>query len=132
MKKIIALIAFAFTVITASAQEKEIIGNHFELKGKMICDVVMSPPCGILASAVVVEFQILEVSDGTLPPGNVGIIFTCPELFGKDFFKNGETYTITVADKNQASNGWLIANEEALDKYSLPNKLYAVKAEKVD
>lgn len=132
MKKIIALIAFTAALLNTSAQEKAIIGNQLVLTGTIINDVHPSPPCGIIASALVVEFHILDVSNGTLPPGDVGIIVTCPELYGKDFFQTGKTYTITVADENQASFGWSIANKEALDKYNLPKKLYAVEATKVE
>jgi hypothetical protein len=127
MKKIFVLLLLAFTAITTNAQETATIGNNFTFKGKLISDVVKSPQCGIIASAIVLEFKVLDDPNNAISGKTIGIVIPCPELYGKDFFQNGEKYTLTVADKNQETFDYLIANEAALEKYNLPNKLYAVE-----
>ena len=68
------------------------------------------------------EFEIIEFSDSNYKLDSIGVIFTCPEFYENGFFEVGKTYTITVADENQADFGWSIPNESILTKYKLDKK----------
>ncbi len=112
------------------AQSDSIRGNQFELKGKIINEISLTPHCGIIAWGTVIEIKIIEFSDSNYKLDTIGVIFTCPEFYDDGFFEVGKTYTITVADENQADFGWTIPNESILTKYKLEKKLWVIKADK--
>ncbi len=122
------------TVILVSAigfgQTDSIRGNQFELKGKIINEISLTPHCGYFAFGTVIEFEIIEFSDLNYKLDSIAVIFTCPEFYEDGFFEVGNTYTITVADENQADFGWTIPNESILIKYKLDDKLWVIKADK--
>lgn len=91
----------------------------------------MPPYCGTVAFATVIEFEVIAFSDEAYKAKKIGVIFTCPEFYGKDFFVKGATYSIQLADQNQADFGWLIPNEAILKKYKLPVKLWVIEAQKL-
>ncbi len=126
MKKIILLYILMLSSILGIAQTDSIRGNQFELKGKIINEVPLTAHCGIFAWGIVVEFEIIEFSDSTYLSDSIGVIFTCPAIFGEDFFEVGKMYTMTIADENQANFGWMIPNESVLSKYSLDKKLWVI------
>lgn len=113
------------------AQKQKVRGKQFELTGTIIHEVGLSPHCGIFAFATVIEFQIQSFSDPNYTNDSIAVIFTCPELYGADFFQKDAQYQITVADEDQADFGWMLVNQEALNKYTLPKKLWVLEAEKV-
>ena len=112
------------------AQTDSIRGNQFELKGKIINEISLTPHCGYIAFGTVIELEIIEFSDSNYKLDSIGVIFTCPEFFEDGFFEVGKSYTITVADENQADFGWSIPNESILTKYKLSKKLWVIKAVK--
>lgn len=102
------------------------------MKGKLIGEISLPPYCGTKAWGVVAEFEIMEFSDKNYTSEIIAVIFTCPEFYGKGFFKVGDLYQMNVADENQASFGWTILNKSLLDKYGLEKELYVIEAEKVE
>lgn len=111
-------------------QTDSIRGNQFELKGKIINEISLTPNCGTFAWGTVIEFEIIKFSDSNYKFESIAVIFTCPEFYKDGFFEVGKTYTITVSDENQADFGWSIPNESILTKYKLNKKLWVIKADK--
>jgi len=130
MKRIITILTLIFMSAIGFAQTDSIRGNQFALKGKIINEISLTPHCGTIAWGTVIEFEIIEFSDSDYKLDSIGVIFTCPEFYDDGFFEVGKTYTITVADKNQADFGWTIPNESILTKYKLDKKLWVIKADK--
>ena len=122
------------TVLTSTigfCQNDSIRGNQFELVGKIIGEVSIPPHCGSFAWGTVVEFEISEFNDSTYQPDSIGVIFTCPEFYGEEFFEVGKAYKVIVADENQANFGWTIPNESILTKYDLDKRLWVLNAIKI-
>lgn len=132
MKKLLTILVLILAITSAFAQKDSVKGNQFELKGKLIGEVSLPPVCGTIAWGMVVEFEIIEFSDKSYSSETIPVIFTCPEFYGKQFFKVGNTYQITVADQNQASFGWTIPNISVLDKYQYKEHLYVIDAKKLE
>ena len=130
MKKIIIISTLLFISAIGFAQIDSIRGNKFGLNGKIIHEIFLTPHCGDTAFGTVIEFEIIEFSDSNYKLDSIGVIFTCPESFEDGFFEVGKSYTITVADENQADFGWSIPNESMLTKYKLSKKLWVIKAVK--
>jgi hypothetical protein len=116
--------------LTFGQTDKAVRGQQFKLKGKIINEVSLTPDCGTIAWATVIEFEIIEFSDSDYKSNAIGVIITCPEFYKANFFKVGQTYTITLADENQADFGWTIPNESTLDKYKLKKRLWVLKADR--
>ncbi|NQY74107.1 MAG: hypothetical protein HRT90_05025 [Candidatus Margulisbacteria bacterium] len=130
MKRLISILTLIFMTAIGFAQTDSIRGNQFELKGKIINEISLTPHCGHIAFGTVIELEIIEFSDSNYKLDSIGVIFTCPEFFEDEFFEVGKSYTITVADENQADFGWSIPNESILTKYKLSKKLWVIKAVK--
>jgi hypothetical protein len=130
MKRIITILTLIFISAIGFGQTDSIRGNQFELKGKIINEISLTPHCGTFAWGTVIEFEIIEFSDSNYKLDSIGVVFTCPEFYEDGFFEVGKTYTITVADENQADFGWTIPNESILVKYNLAKKLWVIKADK--
>lgn len=92
MKNVLSIIAFLLSAISIFAKSDSIRGQLFQLTGKMINEISMPPDCGLVAWGTVVEFQIIEFSDTSYKQDSIGVIFTCPEFYGDDFFEIGMTY----------------------------------------
>ena len=132
MKTLIQLVVFILILTGANAQTDSIKGNQFQLKGKIINEIYLTPGCGVFAWGTVIEFEIIEFSKPGYSKSSVGIIVTCPEFLGESFFENGKVYHLTVADENQATFDWVIPNEERLEKYGLEKNLWMIDAEKIN
>ncbi len=132
MNRFILPLTLLFFSTFGFAQVDSIRGNQFELKGKMINDILFPARCGDVAFAIVIEFEIIEFSDSNYSLDSVPVIFTCPEFYGDDFFELGEVYIVKLADEVQADLGWAIPNASVLLKYNLDKELFAIGAEKVD
>ncbi|MDQ3110480.1 MAG: hypothetical protein M3R17_11350 [Bacteroidota bacterium] len=132
MKRVIAVLLFLFSGMLATAQSDSIKGNQFTLKGRIINKISLTPDCGYLAFGTVIEFEIIEFSDTSYAKKNIGVIFTCPEFYEKDFFEIGNVYEMKIADENQAEFGWTIPNEKILGKYQLKSKLWVISAKKIE
>lgn len=130
MIRIISTLSFLLFSLIGLSLADSIRGKKFELKGKIINEIPLTPHCGNLAFGTVIEFEIIEFSDSNYKRDTIGVIFTCPEFYENGFFEIGKTYVVTVADENQADFGWLIPNESVLTKYKLNKKLWVVKADK--
>ena len=91
-------------------------GNQFELKGKIINEISLTPHCGFNAFGTVIEFEIIEFSDPNYKLESIGVIFTCPESYEKGFFEIGKTYSINITDQKQGDFEWTIPNESVLNK----------------
>ncbi len=128
--KNILLLAVLLYGINAKAQDS-IKGNQYHLKARIINTLDLpGPDCGYFAFATVIEFEIIKFSDSAYSLKNVPIIFTCPEFYGKDFFKVGMIYNIKLADENQAQFGWTIINKGVLNKYDCKKEFWAIDAKK--
>lgn len=132
MKRIVTILILMFFFVIVFGQSDSIRGNQFELKGKIINEISLTPHCGYIAFGTVIEFEIIEFSAPNYLLDSIGVIFTCPDFFEDGFFEVGKTYIITVADENQADFGWSIPNESILTKYKLDKNLWVIKADKQD
>lgn len=117
--------------MTVFAQTKTVRGNTFELTGKIINQISLTPHCGTIAWGTVIEFKIVKFSDLNYKTDTIAVVFTCPEFYKDDFFKVGQLYKVTIADENQADFGWTIPNEAILKKYKMEKKLWVISAEKL-
>ncbi len=115
---------------TGFGQADSIRGNQFELKGKIINRISLTPHCGFFAYGAVIEFEIIEFSDSNYKQDSIAVVFTCPEAYGDGFFEIGKTYTITVSDENKTDFEWTIPNESILSKYKLDKRLWVIEADK--
>jgi hypothetical protein len=120
------------SVLTAIAQSDSIKGNQYLLKGKFINEISLSPYCGGIAFATVIEFKIISFSDSSWHGKQIAVIFTCPEFYGKDFFERGKKYEVVVSDQNQVNFSWTIINGQVLKKYNLKYKPWVIKAKKIE
>jgi hypothetical protein len=130
MRHIATLTLTLWTLLTFGQTDKEVRGQQFKLKGKIINEVSLTPGCGTIAWGAVIEFDIIEFSDSDYKSNVIGVIVTCPEFYKANFFQVGQTYTIILADENQADFGWTIPNASTLDKYKLKKRLWVVKADR--
>jgi hypothetical protein len=122
-----------FTGISSlSMAQSSIKGHEYILTGEIINTVGLPAHCGVLATATVIEFKISSFTDSNYKGKEMGIVFTCPEFYGADFFKVGGKYEVQLADENQATFGWTIFNLELLDKYTLSYIPYAISAKRLD
>lgn len=127
MQKLTLLLLFLSSFLTVG-QDHQV--NEYQLRGKMIHEVVLPPPCGVLASAVVIELEIIEFSNEGYPIDSVPVIFTCPDFKGEGYFEVGSIYQLTVTDSNTAGFGWGIYNKYILENYPLEKRLWVDKAVK--
>lgn len=125
------LIILCLSTTEAFSQTDSVRGQQFELTGKIINEVELTPHCGIIAWGTVIEFEIVKFSKSDYKLTTIGLIFTCPEFYKDNFFQIGQTYNILVADQNQADFGWTIPNQSLLDKYKLDKKLWVIKADRI-
>lgn len=132
-KHIFLLILLLFLIKTEAqipSQKKDI----FQFKGKMIGNLDDGADCGYLKFATVVDFQIIEFSDKKIKQKNIGIIVRCPELYGKNFFKDGKIYKLTIeTEKNRKLNDnfdYTIQNMRAFEKYKNENIYWAISISK--
>src|SRR6266545_2964160 len=116
MKQTFIIVLSLIVGLTAYSQSDSIRGKQFQLTGKIIEKVQMTPPCGIFAWGTVVEFEVINLAGMTYPNKSIGIIITCPEFYKEEFFEKGKTYEVVFSDKNQANFGWLIPNKDLLKK----------------
>lgn len=126
------LIIFLFTAISTDifGQTEKTRGDIFHLKGQVINEVEPTSFCGTFAFATVIEFQIIHFSDTHYKSDYIGVIVTCPELYGQNFFQTGEVYDLVIANENQADFNWLIRNKSKLSKYHLNKDLWVINAQK--
>ena len=129
MKRLITIILILAS-LTSFAQQDSIRGSQFRLTGKIINEISLPPYCGTIAWGPVIEFKITTFSDRNYSADTIAVIFTCPEFYGSDFFKAGQSYKMTIADENQADFGWVIPNESILKKYKIEKRLWVIAAEK--
>lgn len=130
IKKTITLLILSFLTIVGFSQNDTIRGNQFELTGRIINEISLTPHCGTIALGTVIEFKIIEFSDSSYKLDSIGLIFTCPEFYKDGFFEIGKIYKVKVADENQANFDWVIPNESILSKYDLKQKLWVINAQK--
>nr|WP_321453088.1 hypothetical protein [uncultured Carboxylicivirga sp.] len=129
MKTTITILALILISAIGFAQTDSIRGNRVELEGRLINEISMTPNCGYIAWATVIEVEIKKCSNSKYELDSVGVIVTCPEFYDNGFFKAGKTYTLEVSDENQADFGWTIPNDSILDKYNLDKRLWVIRAE---
>ncbi len=113
------------------SQTRPVRGQQFDLTGKIIGVVALTPDCGTIAWGTVIEFEIMKFSKSDYKLNTIGVIVTCPEFYKDNFFQVGQIYNIQVADENQADFVWNIPNESQLDKYKVDKKLWVIKADRV-
>lgn len=106
-------------------------GCQFDLKGKIVEEVALTPGCGVVAWGTVIVFSIDELNGMSYENENIGIIITCPGDYEKNFFVMGKRYKVNFSDKNQASFEWAIANKDRLSKNGLSFDPYAIEVTKI-
>jgi hypothetical protein len=131
MKQLFPILVFLLIGFSSYSQTDSIVGKKFQLTGRIIEKVQMTPHCGIIAWGTVIEFQIIDLVGLTYPNKNIGVIVTCPEFYKDNFFERGKTYQVVFSDKNQAGFGWTIPNKELLSKNSIPFEPYVVSIKKL-
>lgn len=132
MKRRITILTLLFISVIGFGQTDSIRGNQFELKGKIINEILLTPHCGVFAWGTVIEFEIIEYSDSNYRLESIGVVIPCPEFYEDGFLEVGKTYEITVADENQADFDFIIPNESILTKYKFDKMLWVIKADKKD
>lgn len=131
LRKIVPFVLI-FLCSIVIAQTDSIRGNQFELKGRIINDIYLSPHCGIFAWGTVIEFEIIEFSDLDYERNSIGVVFTCPEFYENGFFDIGKIYNIKIADENQSDFLYIIPNDSKLAKYQLNKTLWVITADKIE
>ena len=131
MKPTFTILFFLTIGFTAYAQTDTIRGKQYQLTGKIVGKVELTPGCGVFAWGTVIEFELKELIGMSYPNKTIGIIITCPEFYKENFFETGKTYQVVFSDKNQADFGWVIPNKDVLKKYGLQFEPYAVKVNKL-
>jgi len=132
VKRLVVLILLVLLTRYGFAQSDSTLVHKFELKGSLIDTVALAPHCGIFAWATVVEFRIIDISNPNYTADSIGIIVTCPSIYGEEFFEKGKVYKLQLINQNTADFGWIIPNEAVLSKYALNRKLWATEIEKLD
>ena len=130
MKRTVTIVLCLIIELTAYSQTDSIRGKKFQLTGKMVEKVQLTPPCGIIAWGTVVVFEVIDLVGMKYPNKKLGIIITCPEFYHDQFFEKGKMYQIVFSDLNQASFGWLIPNRDLLKRNVLSFEPYAVSVKK--
>lgn len=127
-----AITALLLTLCTSTyGQADSVRGRQFQLTARMIKKLPFMTYCGVLASASVVEFEIIKLVGISSVSNRIAIIITCPkQYYGENFFRVGRTYHIIFSDKNQADFGWMLTNSEALKNNILPFEPWAVSTKR--
>lgn len=120
-----------FITCKPQLKSEDIRGNQFYLKGKIAEEVDLTAGCGVIAWGTVIIFYISELKGMTYPNERIGIVITCPQEYGKNYFEKEKTYKVTFSDKNQADFEWLIPNKDLLRKNGLSFDPYAVSVKKM-
>ncbi|MFZ4932114.1 hypothetical protein [Chryseobacterium sp. Mn2064] len=131
MKNTLVHLSIIFLLITSlsfSTRENKV--RKYEITGKIINEVILSPGCGYLAQATVIEFEIINSNLKNYPDKNIPIIIQCPEFYGDCFFEKNKTYTLHVMDKSGTDFGWTITNLSVQKKYNLEKKLWTISIKK--
>jgi hypothetical protein len=131
VKRTLIIAIFISVAFTSYSQTDSITGRQFRLRGKIIEKVQLTPHCGDIAWATVLEFDVIKLEGMEKPVKRIGIIVPCPEFYIDNFFQEGKTYEVVFSDKNDAPFGWLIPNKDVLKKYNLPFEPYAISIKKV-
>ena len=125
MKQTFTIIVSLLCGLFAYGQTDSVRGKQFQLTGKITGQIQLTPHCGTIAWGIVVEFEITNIEGLIYNNKNIGIVITCPEMYAKDFFKNGELYQVMFSDTNQADFGWTIPNKDLLKRNHLSFDPYA-------
>jgi hypothetical protein len=117
--------------LTAFSQTDSIRGKKFQLTGKIVEEVQLTPHCGGIAWGTVVVFEVIDLVGMNYPNKKLGIIITCPEFYKTSFLRKAKQYQVVFSDLNQASFGWLIPNKDLLKKNALSFEPYAISVKKI-
>jgi hypothetical protein len=130
MKTGIIILTTLFCGLILNAQTDSIKGKEYILKGKLVNGFDgLTPLCGILAWATVVEFEIIEFSDSEYSKKLIPVIFTCPNSSFTNKFMEGKTYELILKENYSNESDWtmLDSKKEILDKYELKKKYWYIK-----
>ena len=130
MKTGIIILTTLFCGLILNAQTDSIKGKEYILKGKLVNGFDgLTPLCGILAWATVVEFEIIEFSDSEYSKKLIPVIFTCPNSNFTNKFMEGKTYELILKENYSNESDWtmLDSKKEILDKYELKKKYWYIK-----
>ncbi|UOQ96172.1 hypothetical protein MUN81_13000 [Hymenobacter sp. 5317J-9] len=131
MKPFIFAGLFSIICSTAYCQTGSVRGQQFNLTGKIIEEVQLTPGCGYFAWATVVAFEVLDLTGIDYPSSSIGVIITCPGFYEKNFLEKGKTYQLVCSNENQADFDWVIVNKGLLKKNSFSLEPYAITVKKV-
>lgn len=115
----------------AFSQNDFIRGKQFSLIGKITKKIQLAPACGFIAFGTVVEFEVIDITGMDYVNKSIGIIITCPEMYGADFFKKGKKYQVVFSNENQTDIGWAIPNKHLLKTNHLMFEPYAITIKKL-
>ena len=124
--RIIIILTLLFCGINLNAQKDSTQKKLYTLKGKLVTGFdKLTPECGMLAWATIVEFEVIEFSDSEYSKKKIPIIFTCPDSNITEEFVVGKIYDLILTDKNQSDFEYtmLESKQDILTKYKL-NKEY--------
>ncbi|MFP3593706.1 hypothetical protein [Chryseobacterium sp. SIMBA_038] len=126
----IFILAFILISSDYSSQRTRIKGNKYEITGKLVNNVSLTPNCGYIAFATVMEFEIISTTMKNYHDKVIPVIVSCPESYGENFFKLNSIYNLKIADKKQTSFGWTVPNINIAKKYNLEKDLWVTNVEK--
>ena len=125
MKQTFSIIILLLLGLIAQSQPDSVRGKQFQLTGKLIGQVRLTPHCGSIAWGTVLEFEMTNIEGMAYKNKSIRIVVTCPEFYGKGFFKKGGLYTVIFSDTNQADFSWAILNKDLLKMNHLSFDPYA-------
>ena len=129
MKNIVLIFIILFCGLKSYAQTDPKKAAEYNLKGKLITGFDgLTPLCGILAWATVVEFEIIEFTDTKYVGKKIPVVFTCPGSYHRDLFKVGNTYELILSTDKFDSSEWtfLEDRQEILYKFDLEKEYFFV------
>ncbi|NNE58217.1 MAG: hypothetical protein HKN36_08935 [Hellea sp.] len=131
MIRICLIFIFMSVSFIAFSQDEPDQPNRYQLMGEIVSEVAQLPHCGVIAVAMVVEVEILQLSDPLYNYNRIPVIITCPEFHGEHFFEKGEAYSMVLLDQNPAGFEWSIFGWEIYDEYFLDTVYYVETVKKL-
>lgn len=118
-------------VININYENDKTTEVYNEIKGKIINEISLTPHCGYIAFATVIEFEIINSDLKNYEKKTIPIIIKCPEFYKENFFDKKSTYRIKITDNSQTEFGWNIPNIKIYEKQKIGKEFWAVSIEKI-
>ena len=105
--------------------------NYNEIEGKIINEILLTPHCGYIAFATVIEFEIINSDLKNYEHKSIPIIIKCPEFYKENFFNKKNTYKIKITNNSGTEFGWNIPNLKISENYKLGREFWSFSIEKI-